>query len=83
MYGNMSDTVGVALIVLAVFFVGMLALAAMAFWIWMLIDAVQNKGLPEGEKIAWVLVIAFLHVLGAILYFFIGHPKRFTPIPQR
>ena len=83
MYGNMSDTVGVVLIVLAVFFVGMLALAAMAFWIWMLIDAVQNKGLPEGEKIAWVLVIAFLHVLGAILYFFIGHPKRFTPIPQR
>jgi hypothetical protein len=83
MYGNMSDTVGVALIVLAVFFVVMLALAAMAFWIWMLIDAVQNKGLPEGEKIAWVLVIAFLHVLGAILYFFIGHPKRFTPIPQR
>ena len=83
MYGNMSDTVGVALIVLAVFFVGMLALAAMAFWIWMLIDAVQNKGLPEGEKIAWVLVIVFLHVLGAILYFFIGHPKRFTPIPQR
>ena len=56
------------------------ALLATAFWIWMLISAIQNKGLDEGEKIAWVLVIALLHVLGAILYFFIGHPKRRTPL---
>ena len=55
------------------------ALLATAFWIWMLISAIQNKGLDEGEKIAWVLVIALLHVLGAILYFFIGHPKRRLP----
>lgn len=83
MHNNMSDAVGIVLIVLAVFFVVMLVLAITAFWIWMLISAVQNKGLPEGEKIAWVLVIAFLHLLGAILYFFIGHPKRFTPISPR
>lgn len=80
---GVSAAIGVGLIVLFVFFIVALALAATAFWIWMLISAVQNKGLPEGEKIAWVLVIAFLHVLGAILYFFIGHPKRLTPIPQR
>ena len=55
------------------------ALLATAFWIWMLISAIQNKGLDEVEKIAWVLVIALLHVLGAILYFFIGHPKRRLP----
>ncbi len=57
-----------------------LVLAALAFWIWMLISAVQNKGLTEGEKIAWVLILIFIHVLGAILYFFIGHPKRNTPL---
>jgi len=55
-----------------------LLLALFAFWIWMLISAIQNKGLTEGEKIAWVLVIALLHVLGAIIYFFVGHPKRKT-----
>jgi len=55
-------------------------LAMVAFWIWMLISAVQNKGLDEGEKIAWVLVIALLHLLGAIIYFFVGHPKRKTPL---
>jgi hypothetical protein len=62
-----------------------LALALMAFWIWMLVSAVQNQGLTEGEKIAWVLVIVFLHWLGAIIYYFVGHPKRNTPLipPQK
>ena len=67
-------------IVLLVFFVLPLILLAFVFWIWMLISAIQNKGLTEGEKIAWVLVVALLHLLGAILYFFIGHPKRKTPL---
>jgi len=57
------------------------ALALFAFWIWMLISAIQNKGLTEGEKIAWVLVIVLLHFLGALLYLFIGFPKRNMPLP--
>jgi Phospholipase_D-nuclease N-terminal len=61
---------GVILVVLP------LAVAVFAFWIWMLISAIQNKGLTDGEKIGWVIAIALLHFLGAILYFFIGHPKR-------
>ena len=53
-----------------------IALLATAFWIWMLISAVQNKGLTDGERIAWVVVVALLQLLGAIIYFFVGHPKR-------
>jgi len=71
---------GIILLVVAMLFVLPLALAMFAFWIWMLISAIQNKGLGEGEKIAWVLVIVFLHWLGALLYFFVGHPKRKTPL---
>jgi hypothetical protein len=41
----------------------------------MLIHAIQNKGLTDTEKIIWVLVVLFLHVLGALLYFFVGRPK--------
>ena len=75
---------GIELIVILLFVVPII-LAIFAFWIWMLISAVQNKGLTEGEKIAWVLVIALLHVLGSLIYFFVGHPKRKTPLvpPQR
>jgi uncharacterized RDD family membrane protein YckC len=67
-------------------FVGMfsvavpIAIGCFVFWICMLVSAIQNKGLTEGEKIAWVLVMVFVHCLGAILYFFIGHPKRHTPL---
>jgi hypothetical protein len=68
------------LILLAMLFVLPIALALFAFWIWMLISAIQNKGLTDGEKIAWVLVVALLHILGAFIYFFVGHPKRKTPL---
>ena len=62
------------------FFVLPIILAMLAFWIWMLISAIQNKGLTEGEKVAWVLVVLFLHLLGAVVYFVVGHPKRKTPL---
>jgi hypothetical protein len=72
--------VEIILLVVAMLFVLPIALAVFAFWIWMLVSAIQNKGLTDGEKIAWVLVIALLHFLGAIIYFFVGHPKRKTPL---
>jgi hypothetical protein len=53
----------------------LISLACFAFWLWMLVHAITNKGLPDGEKIVWVLVIIFLPVIGCILYFFIGRPK--------
>ena len=57
----------------------MLGIAGFALWVWMLVHAITNKGLGDGEKIAWVLVIIFLPVLGCILYFLIGRPKgRFS-----
>lgn len=52
-----------------------LTVLAFVFWIWMLIHAVTNKGLGDGEKIAWVLVILFTHFIGALIYFYIGRPK--------
>jgi hypothetical protein len=70
----------ILVMLVAMLFVLPLVLALFAFWIWMLISAIQNKGLSEGEKIAWVLVIVLLHFLGALLYLFIGHPKRNTPL---
>jgi formate hydrogenlyase subunit 3/multisubunit Na+/H+ antiporter MnhD subunit len=52
-----------------------LALLSVVFWIWMLIHAIQNRGLTDTEKIIWVLVIALLHAVGALIYFFVGRPK--------
>ena len=60
-----------------------LMLALFAFWIWMLISAIQNKGLSDGEKIGWVLAIVFFHFIGSVLYFFIGRPKRNIVLPRQ
>jgi len=55
-----------------------LAIGAIYFiiWIWLLIHAITNKGLRDGEKIMWVLLIIFLQCLGPLLYFFIGRTKE-------
>ena len=63
-----------------------LAALCFVFWIWMPIHAIQNKGLDQTEKIVWVLVIALLHFLGAVIYFFAGRPKAggvAAPSPPR
>jgi preprotein translocase subunit YajC len=62
--------------ILLVLFLLPLCLAMFVFWVWMLIDAIQHNGLSDGEKIGWVLAIIFLHFLAALLYFFIGRPKK-------
>ena len=41
------------------------------FWIWMLIDCLKRDFRKDVEKIVWVLVIIFLHVLGAAIYYFV------------
>ncbi|SPE55344.1 conserved exported hypothetical protein [Verrucomicrobia bacterium] len=60
-------------------FFGLIGLAIVVllfvFWIMMLIHAITNKGLSDVEKIMWVLIVVFLHALGALLYFFLGRPK--------
>jgi hypothetical protein len=56
-------------------------LGLMIFWVWMLVSAIQNPALSDGEKVGWVLAIIFLQILGALLYLFIGHPKRHQSPP--
>ena len=60
----------------AMFIVLMLVvLAASIFWIWMLID-VLTSNMPIAEKILWFLVVFFLHLVGAILYFVVRRTGR-------
>lgn len=46
------------------------------FWLWMLVNAITNPRLTGTQKIVWVLVIIFLHALGALIYFFVGRSTR-------
>ena len=44
------------------------------FWIWMLVDALMRKKFED--KLVWILVIIFLHFIGALLYYFLVYKKK-------
>jgi hypothetical protein len=50
--------------------VWIIALLASVFWLWMLID-VLTSSMDSMEKILWFLVVFFLHLVGALIYFFV------------
>ena len=64
----------ITIVILSVFGV-ILALAAIVFWVLMLIDCLQNPRLTGTERLIWVLVLIFLHLLGALLYLAIGRAR--------
>ncbi len=74
---------GEILVVMLILFLILLGLILMTFWIMMLVSAIQNQGLTNGEKTGWVLAIVFFHFIGSLLYFFIGRPKRHLPPAMR
>ena len=52
-----------------------IAIAATIFWVWMLVDVLTSNKEPN-EKILWFLVIFFLHIVGAIVYFVVARSPR-------
>jgi cytochrome c oxidase assembly factor CtaG len=56
-----------------------LVVAALIFWVAMIVDAVTNKGVSDTERLMWVLLVVLLVPglpLGAVIYFLYGRPKR-------
>jgi Phospholipase_D-nuclease N-terminal len=58
-----------------------IGLVATVFWLWMLIDALVYEPSTE-QKILWFLVIFFLSIVGAIIYFVVrkGSGARGRPV---
>jgi hypothetical protein len=48
------------------------AILATVFWLWMLIDCLMRD---FKDKLVWVLVILFLHIIGALIYYFVVKSK--------
>ena len=48
------------------------------FWIWMLVDCATKERNQDTEKIVWILIILFTHFIGALLYLFVGRPRRYA-----
>jgi hypothetical protein len=66
--------VGLSLVCWLVF--GLLALASMGVWIWMLVDCLTNEPSEGNDKVIWVLVIVLTSIVGALIYLVVRRPQR-------
>lgn len=69
----MQQGVSVSIVVLLMLlFILLFALVifSFVFWILMIIDCAKRKGLSDGERVAWILVLVFLGAIGAVIYYF-------------
>ena len=55
---------------LMMLFVVIIGALLFAFWIWMIVDCAKRNFRKEMDKVVWILVIVFLSVLGAAIYYF-------------
>ena len=58
-------------------FLIVLCLLLTAFWVWMVVDC-ANAPMESGDKTAWILILLFTHLLGAVLYYFIPRRERLS-----
>jgi hypothetical protein len=57
-------------------FVGTVGLALFVFWIWMIVEVATKEPAAEPNKIVWLLVVIFLHWVGALIYYLVRRPER-------
>ena len=50
------------------------------FWIWTLVDAATKEPEQGNNKVVWVIIIVFTHLIGAALYLFVRRPKRIAEV---
>jgi len=58
--------------IMGLFFIGMMLL--LVFWVWMLVDVVQNE--KDNDLVVWMLILVFTGFIGAIIYYFVRKRNR-------
>ena len=60
----------VGFVLLAIISIVVICSLLFAFWIWMIIDCAKRNFKKDIDKVVWLLVIVFLSLLGASIYYF-------------
>jgi len=68
-------SVGVLWFFPVMLFIVAIVVLSIIFWIYMLVDSIKRKYKDENDKVVWVLVIIFLGVIGALVYYFVVKKK--------
>lgn len=57
-------------------FWALFVLAALVFWVWMLIDCATNEPSEGNDKIVWIVIIIFTSWIGGLVYYLVRRPER-------
>jgi hypothetical protein len=66
---NFNGAVIAAMLFFMLLFFGLLIFLTV-FWILMIVDCAKRKKLSDSERVAWILILVFLHFIGATIYYF-------------
>jgi hypothetical protein len=64
---------------LILFFFGV-CIVGTVLWIWALVDCLTKEADTGNNKVAWVLVVALTHFVGALIYLLVRRPKRIAEL---
>ena len=56
--------------------VGGLTILGTIFWVWMIVEAATLEEKGSQDRLIWVIVTVFTHLIGAAIYFFVRRPAR-------
>jgi hypothetical protein len=56
--------------------IGLVGILGSIFWIWMIIDCATNEPSINNDRLMWLLIIIFVHLVGALIYYFVRRPER-------
>ena len=63
----------------AIIIISLIGLIASIFWIFELIDILRREFRDPIMKIVWLAVVFFSHIVGALIYYFIGKQQGTLP----
>ncbi len=61
---------------MAFLLIGLLGVASIVFWVWMIVDCATKEKSEGNEKLIWILIIVLTGWIGALIYFFVRRPQR-------
>jgi uncharacterized membrane protein YedE/YeeE len=54
----------------------LLIVGGFSFWIWMIVDCATNESSAGNNKLVWIIIIVFTHIIGAFIYYCVRYRAR-------
>jgi len=65
---------------IVILFVFGICIGGTGLWVWALVDCATKEADSGSNKVTWVIIIAFTHFIGALIYLFVRRPQRIAEL---